>query len=663
MTTDETHPFSSFGLSDDILQALTRKGFTAPSSIQSIALPRLLADQGHLIVKARTGTGKTAAFGIPLVERIRESGQVPRALILTPTRELALQVSKEIASLASSAIPRITTVYGGSSIRNQILDLKRGTEIVVGTPGRVIDLMDRKVLDLSAIDWFILDEADEMLDMGFIEDVELILSSVKSDRRVALFSATMPGPILKIVREHIGEVDILEDAAAEDEKPLVDQYYLVLKKEERLEALRRIIDSAENFYGLIFTATKAGADELSRRLTESGYSAEAIHGDLTQEARERTLRRFRARYGSANLPGGEVSALVATDVAARGLDIERLTHVINYDLPGDRETYVHRIGRTGRAGRRGTAISLALPSERARISRLSHTIEHTLGSKIVYMKAPAVSAVTKSLENRILSVILNTIVSAVPEQEPDSPALENGAALAGAAPIGGAPIEGATIEGVAIEGATVGGDAVEGVAVPVREAALPQTRLGRKLVKKLGAETAVEALIALAFGEKLDPSRYGPITELEEEPRREAEAKRRFGKDKRLGAFPAPPPRGKPAALRHAKRFGDSAPFGASPDAFSNGERVYVGLGRRHGATARDVAGLLMRAGGVPGRLVDSIEVKDYCAFATLPGDAARRACAFSRNTPEDPAIKPAFPGGYGESPRGKPGVSRREQR
>ncbi|MDR0598252.1 MAG: DEAD/DEAH box helicase [Treponema sp.] len=640
MTIDDTHPFSSFGLSDDILEALTRKGFAAPSSIQSIALPRLLADQGHLIVKARTGTGKTAAFGIPLVERIRQSGHAPRALILTPTRELALQVSKEIASLASSAIPRITSVYGGASIRNQILDLKRGTEIVVGTPGRVIDLMDRKILDLSAVDWFILDEADEMLDMGFIEDVELILKSVKDDRRVALFSATMPDPILKIVRDHIGEVDILEDAAAEDEKPLVDQYYLVLKREDRLEALRRIIDSAESFYGLIFTATKVGADELSRRLAESGYSAEAIHGDLTQEARERTLRRFRARYGTSNLPGGEVSALVATDVAARGLDIERLTHVINYDLPNDRETYVHRIGRTGRAGRRGTAISLALPSERARISRLSYTIERTLGSKIVYMKAPAVSAVTKSLENRIL----HSILGAVPEQVLGAAAPENSAAVESVA------VDGAVVDGIAVDG---------GGAARPPESTLPQTRLGRKLVKKLGAETAVEALIAMAFGEKLDPSRYGPITELDEAPQREPAA--RFGRGKRQGAlaFSAPAPRGKHAMLRqgdrYAKHFGGALAAGPIP----NGERVYVGLGRRHGATARDVAGLLMRAGGVPGRLVDSIEVKDYCAFATMPEDAARRACAFSRNTPEDPAIKLAFPEG-GEGSRGRPGSSRR---
>jgi ATP-dependent RNA helicase DeaD len=278
---------------------------------------------------------------------------------------------------------------------------------------------------------------------------------------------------------------------------------------------------------LIFTATKAGADELSRRLIESGYSAEAIHGDLAQEARERTLRRLRARYGAANSSGGEVSALVATDVAARGLDIERLTHVINYDLPNDRETYVHRIGRTGRAGRRGTAISLALPSERQRIGHLSRNIERTLGSKIVYMKAPAVSSVTRSLENRILNAILDT----VPEQELDAVILEN-------SDPGGSSAAGE------------GGDAFR-----AEGAALPQTRLGRKLVKKLGAETAVEALIAMAFGEKLDPSRYGAITDLSEAPQREMEAKQRFGKGKHV----MPPLHGSLHGGRHAKH--SAAPF------------------------------------------------------------------------------------------------------
>jgi ATP-dependent RNA helicase DeaD len=276
------------------LAALESKGFTVPSSIQSIAIPRLMADSGHLIVKARTGTGKTAAFGIPLVEKITESAREPRALILTPTRELALQVSKEIRSLAGSPLPRIAAVYGGASIRTQIQELKRGTEIVCGTPGRVMDLMERKLLDLSRIEWFILDEADEMLDMGFLEDVEHIMKAVNPERRVALFSATMPQAILKIVHDHIGEVDFIEDLAGEDEKALVEQSYIILREEDKFEVLKRVADSAEEFYGLVFCATKAGVDSLAKRLADAGYDAEAIHGDLGQEERERALRRFKA---------------------------------------------------------------------------------------------------------------------------------------------------------------------------------------------------------------------------------------------------------------------------------------------------------------------------------------------------------------------------------
>ncbi|MDR3333652.1 MAG: DEAD/DEAH box helicase [Treponema sp.] len=590
MITDSMHPFFAFGLSDAVLDALTRKGFTAPSSIQNIALPRLLADQGHLVVKARTGTGKTAAFGIPLVERLTQGGHAPRALILTPTRELALQISREIASLTTGPFPRITAVYGGASIRTQILDLKRGTEIVVGTPGRIMDLLERKVLDLSAIDWFILDEADEMLDMGFIEDVETILKAVKSERRVALFSATMPDAILRIVRDHIGDVEILEDTVSEDEKPAVDQYYLVIKKEDRLEALRRIIDGADEFYGLIFCATKAGTDELARRLVEGGYSAEAIHGDLSQEARERTLRRFRSKL---------TTILVATDVAARGLDIERLTHVINWDLPHDKETYVHRIGRTGRAGRRGQAVSLALPAERGSIRHLSRSMEHTLGSKIQWMKVPPVKTVMNAIKNRILNSVI-TVLPPIPQALPDAPS-----ELALEAEIPPAPLH-----------------------TPLN------TQVSRELIEKLGPERAVEALITLAYGELLDPSRYSLVTEFQEiAPREEVRG--------RVSSKHPVSRRGFDRPDRDTGRYANR--YGADRGAASGVSRVYVGIGRRHGASAKDVANLLMKAGSVPGHLVDAIEMKDYCAFATLPEDAARRACAFSRKTPENPMIKPAF--------------------
>ncbi|MFP3089742.1 DEAD/DEAH box helicase [Treponema sp. TIM-1] len=579
MIISNDHPFASFGLSEGVLAALTQKGFEAPSSIQSIALPRLLADQGHLVVKARTGTGKTAAFGIPLVERLTQGGHEPRALILTPTRELALQVSKEIASFAPGPYPRITAVYGGSSIRNQILDLKRGTEIVVGTPGRIMDLMERKVLNLSAIEWFILDEADEMLDMGFFEDVETILRGTRSDRRVALFSATMPEAILKIVKEYIGEVEILEDTVPEDEKPAVDQYYLVLKKEDRLEGLRRLIDEADDFYGLVFCATKAGADELARRLVEGGYSAEAIHGDLTQEARERTLRRFRSKL---------TTILVATDVAARGIDIERLTHVVNWDLPNDRETYVHRIGRTGRAGRRGKAVSMVLPSERGRLNALSRSMERVLGSRIEWMRLPPI----KSIMDATLNRIRRAVIAAAP-QNGDTPAPTEEASPAALAP----PLH---------------------------------SRLGRELIDALGAEGAVLALIAGNYGESLDFSRYSPVMELNELTSHETERKRgRHSFDD-------------PKLLRRHGGRGFTEKKGEKGR--ENKSRVYIGLGRRHGASAGDVARLLMRAGGVPGRLVDGIEMKDYCAFATMPEDAARRAYAFSRNAPEDPSIKPASP-------------------
>ncbi|MDR0688956.1 MAG: DEAD/DEAH box helicase [Spirochaetaceae bacterium] len=578
MTISNDHPFAAFGLSDGVLAALTRKGFEAPSSIQAIALPRLLADQGHLVVKARTGTGKTAAFGIPLVERLTQGGHEPRALILTPTRELALQVSKEIESFVPGLYPRITAVYGGSSIRNQILDLKRGTEIVVGTPGRIMDLMERKVLNLSAIEWFILDEADEMLDMGFFEDVETILRGTRGERRVALFSATMPDAILKVVREYIGEVEILEDTVPEDEKPAVDQYYMVLKKEDRLEGLRRLVDEAEEFYGLVFCATKAGADELARRLVEGGYPAEAIHGDLSQEARERTLRRFRSKL---------TTILVATDVAARGIDIERLTHVVNWDLPNDRETYVHRIGRTGRAGRRGKAVSMALPSERGRLNGLSRNMERVLGSRIEWMRPPPV----KSVMDAILNRIRQRVIAAAP-QNGVPPGQEGGTDPAALAP----PLH---------------------------------SRLSRELVEALGAEGAVLALIAGSYGELLDFSRYGPVTELNEFAGHETERKR--GKH----SFDEP---------KFLRRHGRGPAGRKGERGRETSSRVYIGLGRRHGASAGDVARLLMRAGGVPGRMVDAIEMKDYCAFATMPEDAARRAYAFSRNAPEDPAIKPAPP-------------------
>ena len=743
MDTIETNPFSSFGLSESMLKAIGRKGWAAPTPIQSIALPRLLANEDHLIVKARTGTGKTAAFGIPLIENLTQAGHAPKALVLTPTRELALQVSKEIASLVTGFYPRITAVYGGASIRGQILDLRRGTEIVVGTPGRIMDLQERKALDLSVVDWFILDEADEMLDMGFFEDVEKIFASVKqgpaeksapaadSDSvpplpasgqaprqvRVALFSATMPDAILRVVRKYIGDVEILHDAAPEDEKPAVDQFFIVVKREDKLEALRRLIDQAASFYGLIFCGTKVETDELARRLVEAGYPAEAIHGDLSQEIRERTMRRFRLHRASAE---SGAAILVATDVAARGLDIEALTHVINWDLPNDRETYVHRIGRTGRAGRRGIAVSLALPSERGRISQLSRNMERTLGSGIQWLNVPSVKSVMKAVRRRIVS----RVIAALPVQESAGQEAENAApaselnamgiaegAASGAAPGADAapgtafgadaaannaefisPVEVAEAPVVGLVADTAA-NAATNLAADTKPAATSEVvpvspflaKLYRELIEKMGAEQALAALVTLNYGDMLDPDRFGPVAEFSENDFFAPARGKGFGG----GGFGAATFRGKASGGGFAakgsfakssfakggrdehgrRREGRSHAGGRAGPAVATGQtgragksarlkggrahgehggsqsaegltRLYVGLGRRHGANARDVAGLLMKAGGVPGRMVDEIEMKDYCSFATLPSDAAKRACAFSHKD-NDTEIRP----------------------
>jgi ATP-dependent RNA helicase DeaD len=642
MTINENQPFSSFGLSDAMLQAIARKGWTAPSSIQSIALPRLLADEGHCIVKARTGTGKTAAFGIPLIERLNQAGHAPRALILTPTRELALQVSREIASLVTGHYPRVTAVYGGASIRNQILDLRRGTEIVVGTPGRVMDLMERKSLDLSAVDWFILDEADEMLDMGFFEDVEKILAVVKTEENrraegssavdggvkstlhIGLFSATMPEPILKVVRKHIGDAEIIVDSAPEDEKPLVDQFCVLVKREDKLEALRRLIDSSGEFYGLVFCATKIETDELARRLVEAGYPAEAIHGDLSQEIRERTLRRFRLRRATITNSGGtsgEPAILVATDVAARGLDIENLSHVINWDPPGDRETYLHRIGRTGRAGRRGTAISLATLADRGRIYQFSRMIEKNLGSGIQWLKVPSVKTVMKTLRRRIAS----SAIAALPGGELGAEGIDE-------------PIE------------------TPAQAPELMPASPYLAKVCHNLIERLGAEKAVEALVLMNYGDLLDPARYGPIMEYSEEDfvdtrnvvrgrggargggtTRGSGSTRAVGGEERRRGRVFSEGRKRPARGENRRSAGGEWQGKSGMGEFV---RLYVGQGRQHGMGARDIANLLMRAGSVPGRLVDEIEMKDYCSFASLPADAAQNACAFSRKYPQEPVIR-----------------------
>lgn len=338
--TDSEIGFADLGLDDATLAAVEKKGFKVPSPIQVLAIPRLLNGDANIIARARTGTGKTAAFGLPIIQKVRGQTGCVKALVLEPTRELAIQTCTEFQSFTDGKNPRTCVLYGGASYSTQIKDLKRGVEVVVGTPGRIQDHLERGTLDISKIDYFILDEGDQMLDMGFVEDIEAIFKQANPDARILLFSATMPESILKIASQFMGDYEIVEEEGVVDEPLLIDQKFWVVRESDKIEALVRMIDYADDFYGIVFTQTKNDADHVTKALDEKGYDVAALHGDIAQAQREKIITRFRSK---------KTKILVATDVAARGIDINGLTYVVNFSLPFDGATYVHRIGRTGRA--------------------------------------------------------------------------------------------------------------------------------------------------------------------------------------------------------------------------------------------------------------------------------------------------------------------------
>ena len=346
--------FKDFGFSEGILKAIEEKGFEEPTPIQEKIIPDMLNSECDLIAQAQTGTGKTAAFGLPILERLNVDNSCIQALVLCPTRELAIQVSEELNSLRSNKDIHITPIYGGQSIDQQIQRLKRGVHIVVGTPGRVIDHLRRRTMKLGGIKYLILDEADEMLAMGFIEDVETIMAKTNTDKRTLLFSATIPQRIASLAKKYMKDQKLIRIQPNQITTELADQIYFEVNTSDRLEALCRIIDVEEGFYGLIFCRTKINVNSLTMKLQDRGYDTDCLHGDISQHLREKILKKFKDRH---------INILVATDVAARGLDIYDLTHVINYSLPQDPDSYIHRIGRTGRAGKLGTAITFISPSE------------------------------------------------------------------------------------------------------------------------------------------------------------------------------------------------------------------------------------------------------------------------------------------------------------
>ncbi len=382
--------FSALGLSPKALDAIRAKGFELPSPIQQLTIPVLLDRDNHrdLIAQAQTGTGKTAAFGLPLVERLQPKAGTVQALILVPTRELALQVTEELLSLNTYSRLSIAPIYGGASMNEQLRRLKKGIDVVVGTPGRILDHLKRGTLDLHALQYLVLDEADEMLNMGFIEDVEAILAASNDQRRILLFSATMPQRIVDLSRRYMQDAQLLKVPAQEMTTELTDQIYFEVRESDKFDALTRIVDVEPDFYGIVFCRTKVGVDELVSRLIERGYAAEGLHGDVSQAQREKILRKFKKK---------QVTILVATDVAARGIDVQNLTHVINYSLPQDTESYVHRIGRTGRAGKTGTAITFISSAEYRQFGALQRQI----GTSIKKEALPSVQDVIETKKMKI----------------------------------------------------------------------------------------------------------------------------------------------------------------------------------------------------------------------------------------------------------------------
>lgn len=383
--------FKDLGLTGKTLAALEARGFEEPTEIQTITIPLLLKNEVDIVAQAQTGTGKTAAFALPLIEQVKPHSKHPQAIILAPTRELVIQIAEEINSLKGETDLLCAPIYGGQSMELQLARLKKGVAIVVGTPGRVLDHLNRKTLNLEKIEFVVLDEGDEMLNMGFIDDIEEILEHTPAEKRVCLFSATMPSRIKELATKYMKDYSHVK-AQNTLTTTLTDQIYFEVAKQDKFEALCRIIDIEKSFYGIIFCRTKIEVDELASKLIDRGYPAEGLHGDISQTQRETILRKFKKQ---------NISMLVATDVAARGIDINNLSHVINYSLPQDPENYIHRIGRTGRAGNQGTAVTFVTHDEFSKLGFIKKITKATINRKEV----PAVDQIVDARIERITSEI------------------------------------------------------------------------------------------------------------------------------------------------------------------------------------------------------------------------------------------------------------------
>lgn len=387
--------FAEFGLEPKVLQAITELGFEEATPIQAQSIPVALTGS-DLIGQAQTGTGKTAAFGIPLISKINRDSDKILALVMTPTRELAIQVAEEIGKLSRFKGLRSLAIYGGQDIGRQIRGLKKKPQIIIGTPGRLLDHINRKTIRLDDVQTVVLDEADEMLDMGFMEDIQSILKLVPEERQTMLFSATMPPNIQRLAQQFLKNPQHVSVIPKQISAPLIDQAYIEIPERQKFEALSRLIDMESPELAIVFGRTKRRVDELSEALQKRGYSADGLHGDLSQNQRDAVMRKFR---------DGSIDVLVATDVAARGLDVSGVTHVINFDLPQDPESYVHRIGRTGRAGKEGTAWSFVTPREIDHLHLIERVTRHRITRKPLPTMAEAIEGKQRITAERLLDMV------------------------------------------------------------------------------------------------------------------------------------------------------------------------------------------------------------------------------------------------------------------
>lgn len=587
-SSSETFTFEDLGLDEYTLKAVAKKGFVTPSPIQVLAIPRLLTGDTNLIAKARTGTGKTAAFGLPIIQNIREKSDNVQALILEPTRELAVQTCTEMQSFADNNIPRTTVLYGGASYATQIKELKRGAEIVVGTPGRIKDHLERRTLDISKIKYFILDEGDEMLDMGFIDDIEEIFRHANPDCRILLFSATMPQPILKIAGEFMGEYDIIQEEKVIDQALLIDQQYWMVKESEKIEALVRLIDMSPDFYGLVFTMTKSDADRVTRELDLKGYEAAALHGDIMQNQREKVLERFRLK---------KTRILVATDVAARGIDISGLSHVVNYSLPFDTATYVHRIGRTGRAGTTGIAVTFVRPEERRKLGFLSKNILKATKSEFKEGKIPGIHEVLKIKEKRLMEELKSKLFETRLQEEDDftNPQVQKDTSSQNE--------KLTSIQNETCQNETTTDEEVLHTEDEINQSFQNQNTeyvqklvpfdekykiLAEDLCQNQNPQDVVSALLSIFYGEKLSPKHYGKVSTKDYGPK------------------------------------GDQL-------------RIFISLGKKDGYRAKEIASFFSELLHIPGRMVDDIDVAQQFSLVSLPSASAKKAIELSKSNHKIP--------------------------